>query len=289
MKPGFLAALALASLSASLSASLVRPRLAHAGCHGGSGGGSGGGGGGNGGGVYFGGATAAAERCEETSDVVGYRQCTRFGAWGMNPRIPHLSIEGGVLVRQFTTLLDGQISSYHHGAEQFAYRVLAPSGGRELDTAVLSTLRATLGLRHGLYGAAEIDLGGLTRAAHTGTEMMNAGALGTPDLRQDGGFVVDSLATLGVRGATHFGSLGAELSGGLRAVSYGFYSTYFDCIRPTSVMAYAPVAEARARGELWLSPWLTAGVTVGTSVIDARTWMGGVYLGVHTRAFGGGR
>jgi hypothetical protein len=276
MKAWVLAALALAPV--------MRPQVARAGCHGSSGGN--GGGGGHGGGGFLGGE---ASRCEETSDVVGYRQCTKFGAWGMNPRIPHLSIEGGVLVRQFGTLLDGQISSYHHGAEQFAYRVLGPGPGRAIDTAVLSTLRATVGLPRGLYVAGEIDLGGLTHAAPASTEMMNAGVLGTPNLRQDGGFIVDSLATVGLRGATHAGGLGVEVSGGLRAVSYGFHSSYFDCTQPTSVMAYAPVAEARARGELWLSPWLTAGVTVGTSVIDARMWMGGVYLGVHTRAFGGNR
>lgn len=281
MKAWLIAAVALAPL---LPSSIVRAGS----CGGGGGGGGGRGHGGGGGGVFFGGA-AAAQRCEETSDVVGYRQCTRFGAWGMNPRIPHLVIEGGVLVRQFGTLLDGQTSSYHHGGELFAFRVLAPSPGRAIDTAVLSTLRASLGFSHGLYAAAEVDLGGLTQAAHATTEMMSSGVFGTPDVRQDGGFMVDSLASIGIRGATHVGGLGVELSGGMRAVSYGFHSSYFDCIQPTSVMAYAPVAEARARGELWLSPWLTAGVTVGTSVLEAHTWMGGVYLGVHTRAFGGGR
>ncbi|HSS02352.1 MAG TPA: hypothetical protein VLM79_35075 [Kofleriaceae bacterium] len=274
--------------AAALAALLPSPVARAGSCGGGGGGSRGGGGGGHGDGVFFGGA-AAAKRCEETSDVVGYRQCTRFGAWGMNPRIPHLVVEAGVVVRQFGTLLDGQINRYNHGAEAFAFRVLSLSPGRAIDTAVLSTLRGSLGLSHGLYAAAEIDLGGLTHAAHATTEMMSSGVLGTPDVRQDGGFVVDSLATVGFRGATHAGGLGVELAGGLRAVSYGFHSTYFDCIRPTSVMAYAPVAEARARGELWLSPWLTAGVTVGTSVLEQHTWMGGVYLGVHTRAFGGGR
>jgi hypothetical protein len=286
MKPRIIAAVALAALGP--FALLVPMPLATAGsCGGGGGGGSrGGGGGGHGGGGFAGGVS---QRCEETSDVVGYRQCTKFGAWGMNPRIPHLVIEGGVLVRQFSSLLDGQVTSYNHGAESFSYRVLAPSAGRAIDTAVLSTLRASLGFSHGLYAAAEVDLGGLARPAHATTEMMSSGVFGSPDLRQDGGFVVDSLATIGIRGATHAGGLGVELSGGMRAVSYGFHSTYQDCLQSTSVTAYGPVAEARARGELWLSPWLTAGVTVGTSVIEARTWMGGLYLGVHTRAFGGGR
>jgi len=154
---------------------------------------------------------------------------------------------------------------------------------------VLSTLRATLGLSHGLYAGAEVDLGGLVAPGRAATEMMSSGAFGEPELRQDGGFVVDSLATVGIRGAGHAGAVAVELSGGMRALSYGFHSSYHDCVTGSSVLVYAPVAEARARGELWLSPWLTAGVTVGTSVLESRAWMGGLYLGVHTRAFGGGR
>ena len=256
-------------------------------------GGGGGGGGGThsgGGGLFFGGAAGiAAQRCEETSDVVGYRQCTKFGAWGMNTRVPHITVEGGLVVRQFVSRLDGQIGSFSHGAESFSYRATTATRSRLLDTAVLSTLRASLGLSHGLYAGAEVALGGLAAPGRAAIEMMSSGVFGDPEFRQDGGFVVDSLATVGIRGAGHAGGIAVELSGGLRAVSYSFHSSYHDCVTGTSVLAYAPVAEARARGELWLSPWLTAGVTVGTSVIEARSWMGGFYLGVHTRAFGGGR
>lgn len=72
-------------------------------------------------------------------------------------------------------------------------------------------------------------------------------------------------------------------------MSYSFQSNYLACEQATSITAFAAIVEARARGELWLSPWLTAGVTLGTSVIEQRAWMGGLYLGVHTRAFGGER
>jgi hypothetical protein len=101
--------------------------------------------------------------------------------------------------------------------------------------------------------------------------------------------VVSSLGVVGVHGATGAGGVGVELAGGVSAVSYSFHSSYHDCEQATSVTAYAPVAEARARGELWLSPWLTAGVTVGASVLERGAWIGGLYLGVHSRAFGGER
>jgi hypothetical protein len=203
--------------------------------------------------------------------------------------LPRITIEGGVLVRQFASLLDGQTGTFSHATESFTYRAIASAPRRVLDTAVLSTLRAGLALPHGLYAAAEVDLGGIAAPGRAATEMMSSGVFGDPQLHQDGGFVVDSLASVGLRGSGRAGTLAVELSGGVRAVSYGFHSTYHDCVAGTSVLAYGPIAEARARGELWLSPWLTAGVTVGTSVLESRTWMGGLYLGVHTRAFGGSR
>ena len=72
-------------------------------------------------------------------------------------------------------------------------------------------------------------------------------------------------------------------------MSYSFQSSYHGCEQSTGITALGAVAEARVRGELWLGPWLTAGVTVGASVLERNSWMGGVYLGVHTRAFGGDR
>jgi len=251
-----------------------------------------GGGGGSAGGHGGGGGHGSSSRtdCTDTSDVVGYRKCTAFGSWGRGLALPHIIIEAGAVVRQFDSLLDGQTGTVAHAGESFAYRVIAPvQRRRSLDTAVLSTMRAGLGLPHGLYTALEVDLGGLVQPDRATAEMMSAGAFGTPDVVQRGGFEVDSLATLGVRGALRFGSVGAELAGGMRAVSYRFQSDYHDCERSISVTAYGPIAEARVRGELWLSPWLAAGVTVGTSVIERNTWVGGLYLGVHSRAFAGER
>jgi hypothetical protein len=261
------------------------PRLVHAGCGGGHGGGGGShGGGGHGGGSWH---TVA---CEDDSDVVGLRHCSKFGSWGSNLEMPVIVIEGGALMRRFPTLLGSQTGNVLHGDESFAYRVMQPArGARPIDTAVLSTLRASVVLPRGLYGGLELDLGGLTRTGQAATEMMSSGVFGSPSLAQDRGFIVDSLGVFGVRGATGFGGLGVELAGGVRTVSYRFQSDYHDCEQTTSVRAVGAVAEARARGELWLGPWITAGVTVGASLLERNAWMGGVFVGVHSRAFGGGR
>jgi hypothetical protein len=274
-------ALALAALAI---LPVVPLRAAEAGKSCGGGGSSGGHGGGSGHG------STSRSDCTDTSDVVGYRKCTAFGMWGRGLELPHIIIEAGAVVRQFDSLLDGQTGTVTHGGESFAYRVIAPvQRRRSLDTAVLSTMRAGIGLPHGLYTALEVDLGGLVQPDRATAEMMSTGAFGTPDVEQHGGFEVDSLATVGVRGALRAGSVGVELAGGMRAVSYRFQSDYHDCERSVSITAYGPIAEARVRGELWVSPWLAAGVTVGTSVIERNTWMGGLYIGVHSRAFGGER
>jgi hypothetical protein len=285
-------------IAAAALAPVVRPYLAEAGsCHGGSSGGGSSSGSGHSGsgdayyhpGLYQNARVAPQAPCEDASDVVGYRRCTKFGAWAKNLRIPHIVIEGGAVVRQFGSLLGSQTGSVIHGNESFAYRVLAQPQSRQLDTAVLSTLRAGIGLPHGFYTAVEVDLGALAQPGRASTEMMTSGSFGSPELQQQRGFVVDSVGTIGVHGATHAGGLGVELAGGLRAVSYSFHSSYHDCEGTTRIRAFAPIAEARVRGELWLSPWLTAGVIAGTSVIEQHSWMGGVYLGVHTRSFGGDR
>jgi hypothetical protein len=257
-------------------------RIAEAGCHG-SGGGGGHGGGGHGGGGH----SSRGSACEEPSDVVGFRHCRSFAAWSLH--FPHLIIEAGAAVRRFGTLLDSQTGSVAHGGESFSYRVVQTAGSRPLDTAVTSMLRAGFGLAHGLYTGLEVDLGGLAQSPRASTEMMSTGVFGTPDVEPRRGLLVDSFGVVGLHGAIGSGGLGVELAGGLRTVSYSFHSSYHDCAQSTSITAFAPAAEARARGELWISPWLTAGITVGTSVLERNAWMGGVYLGVHSRAFGGDR
>jgi hypothetical protein len=47
------------------------------------------------------------------------------------------------------------------------------------------------------------------------------------------------------------------------------------------------VLEARARGDLWITPWLTFGVVIGSSLIDRGDWLTGISLGTHTNAFDG--
>jgi hypothetical protein len=273
MKPAVLAAAALAALA------VPDGRLAHAGCAGVGGSGVGGGSSG-----YLHAPTA----CDHDSSVVGLRRCQRFAAWAKNLEYPQFILEGGALVRRFPSLLGSQLGSVSHGVESFSYRMIQPASVRRFDTALLASLRATVDLSRAVYGGVELDLGSVF-PSQPATEMVSAGVFGSPDLQPRHGLLGDALGVAGVRVATGFGALGVELAGGVRAVSYAFRSSYHDCVQSTSVSALAAVAEARARGELWLTPWLTAGVTLGTSVVERNAWMGGLYLGVHSHAFGGDR
>lgn len=241
-------------------------------------------------------AHAEAPACHDDSDVIGYRTCTPFAPWSASPRTPPIFIETGVIVRRFKTLLDGQISSVTHGEQILSsFRASAgrsPSGVTAIapafDSAAMSTVRVGASLPHGLFTALEIDVGGITREGSSNAQDIASGVLSAPTIQRDGGVIVDSLATVGLRGTSSFGALGVEFAGGVRTVSYSFDSQFPSFAQSSTLTAVAPVAEARVRGELWLGPWVSAGVEVGTSVLEKNAWMGGVYLGVHTRAFSGG-
>ena len=119
--------------------------------------------------------------------------------------------------------------------------------------------------------------------------MMSSGSYGAPSLQQRGGFVFGALGLAGARGSTQHGALALEAAGGVRNTSYYFDSTYHMCETQTIVNETRAVVEARARAELWLGPWITAGATLGTSVLSKGDWLAGVYFGIHSRAFAGVR
>jgi hypothetical protein len=117
--------------------------------------------------------------------------------------------------------------------------------------------------------------------------MTTAGAFGSPNVEQGQGLVLGLAGIGGFRATGKLGAIAIEGAGGLRNVRYEFASSYHNCESRATIVANRGVVEARARAELWLSPWITAGATLGTNVLERDDWMAGVYLGVHSRAFGG--
>ncbi len=281
----------------------VDPSAVYAGssCGGGSSGGSSSSGGGSSSGDSGGGdssysssdsgSSSSTPACIDDTDVHGFRHCTKFGAWSATMRVPKLFFELGTGVRQFGTGLSTQSAAVSHGAENFAYRVVMPESAEPAsDVAMLTTFRIGFGITRGLYSGLELELGGLVAPASASTEMMTSpGTYGSPNVQQRGGLVLGFAGVGGYRASLGRLSLGVEGAAGLRNVRYNFESNYHNCVSTTTVSSVHEVVEARARAELWLNPWISAGAMLGSNVLEQNDWMAGLYFGFHTRAFAGSR
>ncbi|HEY5944337.1 MAG TPA: hypothetical protein VIV40_02550 [Kofleriaceae bacterium] len=287
------------------------PSVVYAGSHcgggnggGSSGGGSSGGGSSSGGSSSGGGSSSSSDSgggsyasespastgCIDDTDVHGFRHCTKFGAWGKNLRFPRIFIEGGSNVRNFDSGLGDQTGSVTHGLESFSYRVVMPTASTRRDVALTSSLRVGFGIPHGFYSGLEFEIGGLVAPATATAEMTTTpGTFGSPNVSQTNGLVLGFSGIGGYRANGRRGSIAVEGAGGLRSVHYNFESNYHLCETSSTIVSTHSVVEARARAELWLNPWLTAGVTVGANVLEQADWMAGFYFGAHSRAFAGGR
>lgn len=210
-----------------------------------------------------------------------------FGAWSNNLRLPRFLVESGTFVRASPSLAIDRGGVVAHAGQSFAYRVGAPAGARRTDLAVVGASRIGASLPHRLYLAAELEFGGAVAPAPTRVAVDAGG----PTLAAEHALVVAGDAVVGMRHRIGAGVLSFELAGGIRELRYPYRTTYANV--PTAdttwITALAPVVEPRVRGELWATPWLTAGATVGASVIERDSWMAGVFLGFHQRAFAGER
>jgi hypothetical protein len=226
--------------------------------------------------------------CSDATDIVGYRRCTTFGRWGTHGTRRPLFVELGMATRTFASPLREGTGTYSHEDEQFTYRVVGMSPGAEAprESALLSTLRIGVGLPRGFYAAVEGELGGLVRSSSQ-AEMTSTGNLGGPTLTPATDLALGALGVIGIRGETNRGTLGVEVAGGVRAISYRYDSHYLACETQASYTVASPILEARARAALWLSPFVNIGATAGASVIDRGAWMAGLNLGFVSQAFGG--
>lgn len=192
---------------------------------------------------------------EGESEVVGYRRCTRYGAWGTNLLDPDMFVQVGMNIRHFAS----------HAPSSAARSTSPVAGGAGGDDALMFDERIGYPITRGLFIAFDFELGNFAN----------------PDSKRtnDRDFVLDGLFSLGARGGLGPFSLGAELAGGVMQSSFP---------RSPNEQTDA-VVEARGRAELWLAPWFTVGGAIGASLIDRGDWMAGVYLGVHTWAYAGDR
>ena len=195
---------------------------------------------------------------DNDSEVVGYRQCTRYGAWGSNLLDPDMFVQVGMNLRHFTS-----------SAPSSAARSTSPDGshmsGAGGDDALMFDERIGYPLSRGVYLAFDFELGNFANSESNKASERD--------------FVLDGLLSLGVRGGLGPFSVGAEMAGGVMQSSFP---------KEPNEQTDA-ILEARGRAELWLAPWFTVGGAIGASLIDRGAWMAGLYLGVHTWAYAGDR
>lgn len=233
-------------------------------------------------------SSSAAPACSDATDIVGYRRCLEFGAWRQRGGTGAIAIDLGVSVRSFASPLreaDGHLS---HESESFTYRVVSgPSRGEAPapDTAVVSTLRIAHTRPSGLFIGAHGELGGLARN-QSHAEMTSAGTFGAPSIDAGSALYTSALGVAGIRGSAGRATLGAELAGGVRRISYTYTSHYLSCVTSTTHAVSTPILEARAQAQLWLSPFVNVGVHAGASLTERGAWVGGVHFGFASRAFG---
>lgn len=272
-----------------LVAVLACAREAYASSCGGGGGSSGSSGGG--GGYSSSDSSSTTATCTDSTDIVGYRQCQKYGTWANTMKIPLLIFELGVAVQTFDSPLEEGSGSVAHEGEDFTYRVVSDSGNAgasERAVAVVTSLRVGVGSRIGIYGAGELELGGLA-AEPTRMEMTSTGKYGAPKIEQTSALAMGALAVAGYQRGTTRMLFGAELAGGVRAVSYNYHSQYLACEQSVSIVVARPVLEARARASMFVTPNLSVGAQLGSSLIDQHDWNAGVFFGGYTRAFAAAR
>ncbi|HEY3807782.1 MAG TPA: hypothetical protein VGL61_34595 [Kofleriaceae bacterium] len=195
-------------------------------------------------------ATDDVPQCVDTNDVVGYRRCPEYGAWGENLIAPYVFVDIGFNVWHFT------LPQNNPPVARAASSIMQPPASTSSEEHALTyDERVGVGFRYGLYVAFDFEIG----------------AFGSQPSSSD-------LLALVSAGLDHrFGpiTLGGELTGGVLAYSSD----------TVPGLIGEGVLDVRGRADLWLTPWLTIGGVLGKSVLGAG-WMGGVMLGFHTHAFG---
>jgi hypothetical protein len=189
----------------------------------------------------------AGHVCSETSEVLGRRHCTGFGAWGALARMPSVTFDTEFLYEHFTT---PPLSTPTAGV--FATTTEAPPDATAYG--VRLRVGAPLQLRP-LYLAFELDIAGLSTSA----------------------LLSEAVVALGAHAhVTQSITLSAELAGGGRRYSW---------MEHAEVTDGAGVLEARGRIDWFAAPHLSFGAALGTSLISSGDQTFTVGFSGHLRAF----
>jgi hypothetical protein len=149
----------------------------------------------------------------------------------------------------------------------YLYKAAKPAAETELPDGAAPT--------QGMSGVSA----GIQFTMAAGQHMYMGGEVETGRLMEYGSNLAGAYGVAGVRHGNRFGSLAVEMVAGWRSVRYMLNDQEHG----------AAVLEPRVRGQLWLSEQFALGAAAGATLGDESSWMAGIYLGVHSHAFGSGR
>jgi hypothetical protein len=275
----------IAALSV-LSVSLLLPTIAMASPCGGSSGSSGGGsssGGsssssGSSGSSDGGSSSSGSSACVNSTSIIGRAECTRFGTWDRSV-LARMRLSMGLIGGTTSVAgmeFDGQVEhqqvhKYHYPTQSVrSGPAQANLAGMELQASGFVSDHWHVGV-HTSFGiggsdAQERQFGELSIAPGMVVQLSAAGTIGASI--PAGSWILRSDALIGVR-----------------ATNMSFTSRHGDCVKFTSAWNNELMIEPRVGIERWLNPWLSAGVMVGSDLLQQRDVSIAIGFTGHTTPF----
>ena len=221
----------------------------------------------------------AGRHCRETSHVVGYQSCTRFGSWSGRTTLWY---ELGVVALRFDPKpIDATSTNTRDGAPT-NYHVTGVPGDDRPITAFGARLRDGIVFAHKYFVVNEFTWASITGGPRLVADVATRGTTTTMG-SSTGGIVAENKALFGVEGAVGPLTLSGALGPGVRIASYTTKELP-DAVRPPAQGWFLVAGEARAVA--WLTPNVTLGVEVGTNLLHVNDVEVGMTLGLHLTPFG---
>src|SRR5690606_14998571 len=145
-------------------------------------------------------------------------------------------------------------------------------------------LQVTTPLGRHLYAGIEGSVGALT------TARLDARATSAPLVVEPGSlFYLSGSAVAGAALSAGDFRLRGEIGAGVRAVGLTVETRHEDCVAASTSYDSAFLVRPRLAAERWMTPWVSAGASVGTNLLERGETSVGFFVAGHLRAFDGGR
>ncbi|MEO8846892.1 MAG: hypothetical protein ABI591_05655 [Kofleriaceae bacterium] len=215
-------------------------------------------------------ASAGHRTCHEVSSVVGYQECSRFGV-GWSGRSMSWELGGAVLELPFEPI-DRMVTTNDAHAT-------APNGSLRVHAI---RLRNVYGLTDHFYIASDLVLGSMSSMP---TILIDVVARdGSTIGGQQRGWLTGLELAAGLRTNTGPLQLGGELAFGPRLALISTDRA------PGALFSQADLAlEARVHASVFLSPHWSAGVMLGTSMVERADTSITIAIALHVFPYDGGR